>query len=250
MNKPSVSAGVLHFRAMQFRALFDGTADAWEFTGCVRRWSAGDEIVHLVRPKRTLMDGTNLVWKRGAELSLDGRVGPWREIEQHKNDGHWLDDDAAYVEFRHDKHPFKHTIVLATHANWGMMLARTTGPKSYWQMLSERLHHAGVLKIHRLHVCWMDRSTPTPKPVQLEVPDEKEFFAMARTTWKEPGRRFERLSYNQWAAGMLKEYYPPGMTAFASPAAEPSLFPNDKPAWSALDPRARAARLAKQRRSK
>ncbi|HWE97564.1 MAG TPA: hypothetical protein VG269_26650 [Tepidisphaeraceae bacterium] len=244
-QRPTVSLGALNHRAELFRRCFEGGPfGAWEICGCVRRGKGGDELVHVVRPN---FGSGNLLWARLREMSIEGQASPWREVEQAR-EGRWIEEDAAVLECRHEAHPFKHTIALATYANWGVMLAKHTGPASFWKLLGSRLQHAGTLKIHEQHVCSIDRSTPQPTLHRIEVPDEAGFFAMARTRFKQPRHRYEVLDADHWRMGMLPEHYPDNVTAFASPEAQPHLFDNSKPAFSALDPRARAVRQAKRRR--
>jgi hypothetical protein len=114
-------------------------------------------------------------------------------------------------------------------------MAQYTGPEGYWRMLLWRLKHAGTLTLSRGMVQAIDRSIGLPAPTLTPVPcgDEATFFRLARTRYREPHTRLDRGigksdNVNDWARGMLPEWYPPGVKVYADPSTAPALFSNAK----------------------
>ena len=230
--------------AERLRLLFDGTHDAWEFVGAIRRRQHGHDVEHLVRPRlgeHRAADGGNLVWRRVLELWIDRQVRPCRRAasvvaaaDDDDDDGgggppplFWVEPESQVVELLAFGH--KHTLYLACHGNWGCRLARTTGDHRFWLMLDRRLQAEGVFKIHRGMVCGYTPQGATQWS-PIEVPDEREFFRLARTSYREPQAR-RGWSPSAWATGMLRPYYPGFFRPIANPLFQPEFFTKDKPAW-------------------
>ena len=92
-------------------------------------------------------------------------------------------------------------------------------------MLLWRLRQADALLLRHGVICAIDRSGVAEQLNPIAGVDEKQFFRMARTPWRSPDQRFTRPSQADWPAGMLPEWYPPGVKIFTSAAAPDSTRP-------------------------
>jgi hypothetical protein len=217
----TISHPACRHQAEHLRELCAGTYDHWEVVGTVRREKPGHDVEHLVRPlwgPARADDGGNLVWRRLLELSTEGGCCPC--------DGgrFWPAAESQVVELQAGAH--KHTLYCGTLTNWGMLLARRTGPIEFWSMLERRLQAEGTLKIHGGNVCCY---TAVHQWVPIECPDEREFFRLARTVWREPNAR-RPWAAAMWELGMTPPYYPEFITPVVDPTTAPHLFTHSKPA--------------------
>lgn len=220
--------------AERARHLFRGSFSRWDSLGCVRRLSipTPDEVlVHLVRPRPAGADSRfpHLVWQKASALFIEGLIFA-RDMQVL---GDLVDADVSSIEF--DAGGFRHRLCLGSAETWGVRMAQYTGPALFFEKLLYRLRHAGALTLHRGLVCSIDRSLGNGRESlqPIECRDERTFFRLARTRWKEPHERSAGQARRDWARGMEPEWYPPGVKVYADPSTNPELFNNSRD----VDPR-------------
>lgn len=194
MNEPQlIPVSVANTIAAQFRALFEGTWEAWEICGATRRNRPAPKVVHVVRSKLQLDQSAastsyiNRVVHRAAQLVEEKSI-------EHLGGN---DYGGRYVH-----HGRVHELVIAKVATWGTLLAKHTGPPTFWGMLAWRLQ-----KNRRL---WLAEDGAVTRPDTLlketvNVHCEPEFFRLARTEWVSPQHRRE-IRRTNWPRGMLRAY--------------------------------------------
>jgi len=217
--------------------LFRGSFSKWDALGCVRRVRPplpGEKIPHLVRPRPSRLEvgpWPHDVWRRVEQLVQEGRVAATSFTTVR--DLHTADVSLVEIEAA----GYVHQLCMSSRETWGVRMAQYTGPAGYWSMLLWRLRAAGTLTVHRGVVCAIDRSLGLTAPAlsPIACPDERTFFRLARTRYREPHDRLDRGkdNVNDWARGLLPEWYPPGVKVYADPSTDPALFSNVKD----VDPR-------------
>jgi hypothetical protein len=195
--------------------------ERWEVCGDVRLRKDGHDLVHVAIPKWGPSAGdpeANLLWARAVYLQSLGSIAPWVSPGGMVC---WVEEGSSVIEVDFRGH--RHTINLATKSNWGLRLAEHTGPGTYFRMMRVRLELSGTFKIHAGNVCWYDRRSEPCQMRVIPVEDERHFFRLARTKWKEPPARFAQPLTNT-TRGIESEWIPPGVIPFANPEHQLHLF--------------------------
>jgi hypothetical protein len=204
-SPPPVSIGECQKQADRFKALFSGTFDAWETCGPLRRGRPGHTLIHVARPAVRAQDPRD----RAAELVTAGQITTLSmqyladvlELEPPDVGREPVPAIAATVGGH------VHLLYLACFVEWGVALARHTGPDCYWHVLVRRLTAEGLLEVEGHRVLYRRGGEPRPPPVVVECPDEQEFFRLARTPWQPPPLR-RCKSMGNWRVGMKAGYVP------------------------------------------
>lgn len=238
---------VLQEDAERFILLLRGTHDRIETCGCVRRGSMGTGCAYVVVPRPDPTgNGPHLVYNRLLELQAKGKLQPWQTPAGYQ----WFDPDCVLLMV--NVGGVCHEITIATGDNWGYRVAEATGPGGYFRMLRHRLMLAGALKLHGGHVCLVKRHPGGQELVPIPVYEERDFFRLARTSYRSPQYRFERHSSDNradWSRGVQPEWYPPGVIPYADPHGQPALFESSTTLSAAELQQRRAAAASRLARS-
>lgn len=177
--------------AIDFRALFEGTYERWEFAGSLRRRrpEVGD-IEHVIIPnwqpeEECLLLGevadiphVNLVRKRATQLVAAG-VLVWHDYRSLSSQPpHYRRGDKhCGVDFRGRPHE----LYMCEADNWGCILAIRTGSAEFSKALVTRLHQFG----HRQDMGYLFRRAPKHDSDKghaydrIPCPDEDTYFRAA-----------------------------------------------------------------------
>lgn len=181
--------------AIDFKCLFEGCYERWEFAGSVRRRKAqvGD-VEHVVIPQFGLVEVgglfaekaiVNLLWHRLDQLVSKGK------LNKHIYDA-WEDDISGQQHATHrwgekyrgiDFRGFNHEIFTAEAQNFGSIFAIRTGPADYSKALVERMLRGGVYRQQGGRVVHVESRAVVP------TPDEQTFFKLCCAEFIEPERR-------------------------------------------------------------
>ncbi len=176
------------FDAHEFRALFEGTFETWEFAGSLRRKrpEVGD-VEHVVIPKIIVENvqkgffeseniSVNLVWVRAEALLKAGKIAK----HHYPNDQNRWGEKYRGIDYN----GFAHEIFMADSANFGSVLAIRTGPADFSKALVTRFHRPGVRLIQAGGYV---RYKATDEI--FAVPTEEAYFAACGAPWVAPEKR-------------------------------------------------------------